>query len=1010
MEITSFFKRNWVHFAAIGIFLLVGLTYFSLQLDGYALKQHDIEQYKGAAHEIQDFREQNDGQEPLWTNALFGGMPATQISVIHNGNWFAQINTLFIKTFNSPLGIVLLYMLGFYFLMNLLKINRWVAIFGSLSYAFLSYQIVILQAGHNTKGIAIAFMAPVVGAFYMAYRRNWVVGTVLSALFMAFEMAANHLQVTYYLLFLLLGLGIAEVVNVIKTKDFMPFVKATLGLVVGYLLAFLINYGNIGMTNSYAKVSMRGTNDLTLTPEGKPLPANQADGLDPEYVTQYSYGIDESFTFISPYIKGGSSTQLSQSNFKDLIESSTDLSPEQMNAALSNYAYWGDQLSTSGPVYLGVILMLLALLAMVYLKDPTKLALLGVSALALMLSWGKNYMGLTDWFLTNVPAYNKFRAVTIILVLLELTIPLLAALFLDKLIKEKEAIKANMKPFYITVGAFFVLLVGIKSVGIDTVYLSAREKDTTQLEAQLAAQRPQVQAQIMQMTPDQATQYGIDNSTPAGVAAAVDAQIESMRTNYTDGLAATQEARKLIFHSSMNRSILFTVLGIGCLLLFFLTSLPSFVSLGALGLIAFIDVVSVSSNYLNSSEDEAGNYKYWAPKLAELYPMDAEIRDMQILEMESKSNPKVRNAVNKGRLEGEAKANELEAIGNERTRIVNAYTFAALNRVTNYRVFGDYDVFNSTRTSYFHKALGGYHGAKLRTIQNMIEFHIGRTNNKVFDMFNVKYNLQKTDSGLVAIVNPTACGNAWFVQQLKVVPSPDDAIRALGAEFQLTNSGTGKFFVNGVLQKTTKVFGSERLQYVPANSNDTLSVPLSNGIPMGVEVLFVQDRNGKTDLIMKEGFDRDTTRSFQAFVTIKVNAEFNPKNVAIATKTDALAIKGRSWKADGSINMTSYAPNKITYQSTSTSSGLAVFSEIIHPDWKATIDGKAVDVVKVNYLLRGLMIPTGSHKIVFEYDRSEFEQFNMLSFIGSVILLLMIVGLVIYQLKREKINLIKKPQ
>lgn len=1004
MEITSFFKRNWIHFAAIGIFFIVGLSYFSLQLDGYALKQHDIEQHKGAAHEIQDFREKNNDQEPLWTNALFGGMPATQISVIHDGNWVAKITTTFIKTFNSPFGIVLLYMLGFYFLMNLLKINRWVAIFGSLSYAFLSYQIVILQAGHNSKGIAIAFMAPVVGAFYMAFRRNWLLGTILSAVFMSFEMAANHLQVTYYLLFLLLGLGIAEIVRIIKTKDFIPFLKATAGVVVAYLLAFVINYGNIGMTNSYAKVSMRGTNDLTLTPEGKPLPKAQADGLDPEYVTQYSYGIDESFTFISPYVKGGSSTQISNSNFKDLVENSTNLTPEQINAALSNSAYWGDQLSTSGPVYLGVILVLLALLGMVYLKDPTKWALLGVSALALMLSWGKNYMGLTDWFLNYVPAYNKFRAVTIILVLLELTIPLLAALFLDKLIKEKEAIKANIKPFYITVAAFFVLLIGIKSVGIDKIYLSANERDTTQLEAQLAAQRPQVQAQIMQMTPEQATQYGIDNATPAGVETAVNAQIESMRTNYTDGLAATQEARKLIFDSSMNRSLLFTFLGIICLILFFQTSVPVYFSLGALGLISFIDVVSVSTNYLNSSEDEAGNYKYWAPKLAELYPMDAEIGDMQILELETKNNPMVRNAVYKGRLEGEAKANELEAIGNERTRIVNAYTFAALNRVTNYRVFGDYNVFSSTRTSYFHKALGGYHGAKLRAIQNMIEFHIGRTNNKVFDMFNVKYNLQQTDSGLVAAVNPTACGNAWFVKRLKVVPTADDAIRALGSQFQLSNAGTGKLFVNGEQQPTAKVMGTEKLQYLPAASADTLSVPLSNGIPLGVEVLFVQDRNGKTDLIMKEGFDRDTTRSFQAFVALKVTDEFNPKQVAIATQADAKAIAGRSWKADGTINMTSYAPNKITYTSTSPATGLAVFSEIMHPDWKATIDGKEVAIVKVNYLLRGLMLPAGKHKIVFEYNRSEYEKYNLLSMIGSMVLLLSVIGLIFFRIKRNKIK------
>jgi hypothetical protein len=642
----------------------------------------------------------------------------------------------------------------------------------------------------------------------------------------------------------------------------------------------------------------------------------------------------------------------------------------------------------------------------VYVKDPSKWALLGVTILTLMLSWGKNYMGLTEWFLEHVPAYNKFRAVTIILVIVELTVPLLAIMFLDKLIKEKDAIKQNLKPFYITAAAFFVFLVGMRMVGIDKTYLSDQEKDVTALEAQLNQQRPGILSQIMQLTPDQAKQYGIDVTNQASINAAVDSQIESMRTNYNEQLLATQSARKVIFNTSMNRSILFSVLGIGALFLFFSTSLPTAVSLGALGLFAFLDVVSVSSNYLNGDDDESGNThgKYWASKMLELYPMSPELGDYQILEQEIAANPMVKKAVAQGKQEGIAKANELEAVGPEKTRIVDAYTFAALNRSTNYRVFERTSgAFNSTRASYFHKSLGGYHGAKLRSIQNMIEFHIGNSNNNVLNMFNVKYLLVQDSAGLVANPNPQACGNAWFVKRAQVVATPDDEIRSLGAKFSLTNIGSGKFIVNGQVKSTDFAFGSEKLQYLPAGKKDTLTVPLSNGIPMGVDVVFVSDRNGKTDLIMKQGFDRDSTKSMIGMVALKVVDEFNPKEEAVLLKSESAKVKGRQWSGEGSIQLTHYAPNKLNYMSNSKTGGLAVFSEVYYADgWKATVDGKPAEIVKVNYLLRGLNIPSGSHKIEFMYDDVQYSKYNTISMIGSLLMFIIAIGAFVFYLRSKK--------
>jgi hypothetical protein len=1002
MSISNFFKRNWIHFAAIGIFLIVCMTYFSLQLKGYGLKQHDIEQYIGSSHEIADFREQTNGEEPLWTNSMFGGMPATQISVIHSGNIFSNTIIFLSRTIPSPMGIVLLYMVGFYIMLSLMRVNKWVAIGGALVYAFLSYQIIILQAGHNSKAVAVAFMAPVVGAFIMAYRRNWLWGSLLSGLFMSFEIASNHLQVTYYLVILIFGLGVAELFRVFKTKAWGTFFKATGGIIAMYLLAFVINYGNVGMTNAYAKNSTRGSNDLTITAEGEAQPAQE--GLDVDYVTQYSYGIDESFTFLSPYVKGGGSMAIGDSPFREQIEASTNLTQQEIQDALNSNAYWGNQLSTSGPVYLGVILVFLALLGMIYLKDPSKWALLGVSILVLMLSWGKNYMGLTEWFLENVPAYNKFRAVTIILVIVELTVPLLAVLFLDRLIKEKDKIVENIKPFYIASAAFVVFLIGLKGAGLGDNYVSAQETDTTMVEKQIEGQKEDIRKQIMAMTPEQAAQYGIDVSSPAGIEAAVDAQAKGMMDGFLSRLESAKKARVEIFNSSMNRSIMFSILAIACLFLFLKTSVPVAVSMGALGLFTFLDVVLVAHNYLNNKEDQSGNYKYWTPKLAASYPMTPELGDLQIRDREVAANPALQKEIAKAKSAGEAKAMELDAVGGEKTRIVDAYIFRALNRMTNYRVFDVSGGFNSARASFFHKSLGGYHGAKLRTIQNMIEFHISKSNNKVLDMFNVKYILQPTDSGLVANPNPTACGNGWFVKRAQVVNDANEAILSLGSKFSMKNIGTGKFIVNGVVKPVVDAFGSERLQYLPEGSRDTIAVPLSNGIPLGVTVVFVQDQKGKTDLIMKEGFERDTTKSFTGLVEFTVTDDFNPRDEAVVIAADASKLNKRNYSGEGKIQLTKYAPNKLNYTSDSKTGGLAVFSEVYYPEnWSATIDGKPADIIKVNYMLRGLDIPAGKHKIEFQYVDQAYDKYNFYSLIGTIILLLIAIGVFLFDRKRKQV-------
>lgn len=991
MKLADFFKKNWIHFTAIGIFLIVSSIYFSLQLQGYGLKQHDIEQYIGSAHEISDFREHNN-QEPLWTNSMFGGMPANQISIIHDGNIFGKILLTFVKTFKSPMGIVLLYMLGLYLMFVMLKVNKWVAILGSLSMAFLSYNVFILQAGHNTKGIAIAFMAPVVGALIMTLRRNWKLGAVLSAIFMAFEMAANHLQITYYLGFILLFVGIAELVKAFQDKRLAEYFKGAAALVVGYLLAFLINAGNVIGTNDYAKHTIRGGNDITISADGKSNEANSTEGLDRDYVTQYSYGKGESFTLLSPYIKGGGSLPFSMSPFASTVENS-ELTPANQQLAMQSMAYWGDQPSVTGPVYLGVILVFLALLGMVYLKDPSKWALLAVSFLALLLSWGKNYMGLTNWFLDHVPGYDKFRAVTIIMVILELCIPLIAILFLDKLVKEREQIKENIKPFYIVSGVFMLFLIVVRFVGIDNNYLSERERDP----GYRAQQEQAIYDQLMKEDPATLQANGINVNDPNQVKMLIDNNMKS----FDDQQTALQVVRKSVFESSMNRSIGYGFVGILLLLLLFKTSISTMYVVAGVCVLSFIDVVSVTRNYLNN-EEEGNGYRFWSPRIETTYPLMPSTAEVQILENEIAQNPGLKAKIEAGTKEGRMKAAEMGISGLEARRVESSYTYAALNRNTNFRVFDYSGGFNSTRASYFNKSIGGYHGAKLRSIQNLAEFHIYKSNNQVLNMLNVKYLIQPGNGDLQANPNPGALGNAWLVKQLKPKATHNEEILALGTQLKMTNIGKGKFFVNGVNQNETVAYGSEKLQYLPEGERDTLDVPLSNGMQNGVEVVFVRDINGKTNLILKEGFDFDTTKSFTPFVTFKVTESFDPKVDAIISVEDKAAIGATNYKANGTINEVSYAPNKLVYHVKVNDKEFGVFSEIYYPYWKAFIDGKEVPIYRVNYLLRGVSLPKGEYNLTFEYIDPVYTKWNTISLIFSWILILVSLGVVYLVIRSNK--------
>jgi len=986
LNMKDFFVKNWIHFAIIAFFFTLTFVYFSPQFDGFGLKQHDIEQFSGMAHETQSFREET-GKEPLWTNSMFGGMPTAQISVVYSGNIFQQTTLGFVRLFGGPAAIVFLHLIGFYLLSLCLRLNPIVGVIGAIAVAFSSYEIIILQAGHNSKAISVALMAPTIGAFLMAYRRNWKWGAILSALFMSYQLASNHLQVTYYMAILLVGLGIYEFITAVKSKKIKQFFITTSCLIGAYLLAAMINYGNISMTNDYAKHTIRGANDVTINPDGTKSNV-QSTGLDKDYITNWSYGVGESFTLLSPYVKGSSTVALGNSPFADYTDK-TDLTGDEIKATQDMAVYWGDQPMTSGPVFIGIIVIFLSLLGLIYLKDRSKWVLLSVSVLCLMLSWGKNFMGLTDFFIDNVPGYNKFRTVTIILVIVEFCLPLLAVLFLDQLLKERESIKLNKKPFLIASGGLFIFLVGMKLIGIGDHYTSNSDKD------QLERYRSGIESQINGMDPAVlASQYKLDVTNKDQVSQFVDAQMEGVNKGF-DGIKVV---RKEIFNSSLNTSILILIFAFGLIALLFYTATSTIIVYFGLAILLMIELIPVDQNYLSSETLDNGDFKYWTEKSKILYPVSSEAEDDQIIQIETAENKMVNSAVLKGEKAGLLKASELEYTGDDKRRVVDSYRFNALNNATNYRVFDFSGGFGSARTSYFHKSLGGYHGAKLRNIQNVYDFHLSRSNNKVYDMMNVKYFIQEGQLR----PNPTALGNAWLVKSVNTVETPNDEIVALGNEFKVVNSGKGQLLINGSPLKEGNVFGNEKIQYLN-NGIDSLTVSLPNGLKKGMKALFVIDATGKTNLIPEQTQMMDTANSFTSLATIEIVSEFNPANDAVMLKSEADQLSTLKYSGEGSVKMTAYAPNKLNYTAKVNTKQLIVFSEVYYADgWKAFVDGKEVEIRKVDYLLRGIEVEKGQHSIEFKFDLPKYHQSNTYAILGSGIIFLLIVGGFWMDRKKEK--------
>ncbi|MFW5663554.1 MAG: hypothetical protein ACOCYD_00800 [bacterium] len=433
-------NKSLPYIGSILIFLMLSLAYVNPVLQGKRLMQSDIVKFEGMAKEVKDFRAET-GEEALWTNSMFGGMPAFQISVHYANNISQYFHKIFTLGLPRPADMIFLYFAGFFVFLLVLKVNVWIAFLGALGFALSSYHFIIIEAGHNSKALAIAYMAPVLASIIHTFRGNYLSGGILFALFLALQLFSNHLQITFYLLVIVVFYGIFELIYQINQGMHLRFLKSAGVLIAAAIIAVGINIGNFWSTWVYSSETMRGGSELTLDEQ------EQTSGLSKEYITNWSYGISETFSLLIPNAKGGATGSISENR-----QAMSAVEPAaRRNVGQGNH-YWGEQPFTSGPVYVGAVVLFFFFLSLFFLKGPLKWGLLTAAALAIMLSWGKNFMPLTDFFIENIPGYNKFRAVSMTLVVAELVIPALAFLGLHQLYKDNDKIHWKHPAFLTALG------------------------------------------------------------------------------------------------------------------------------------------------------------------------------------------------------------------------------------------------------------------------------------------------------------------------------------------------------------------------------------------------------------------------------------------------------------------------------------------------------------------------------------------------------------------------------
>ena len=691
-------KKIMPEVLVIVLFAAISFAYFFVPVSqGKILYRHDSSAGKGMGHEMTEYRERT-GEQTRWTNSVFGGMPTYQMAPSYGStDGLKSIVSMYHLWLPDYVWYIFAYLLGFYIMLRAFDFRRSLAVLGSVIWAFSSYFLIIIAAGHLWKVFALAYLPPMIGGIVLAYRGKYLWGLIVTALFTAFEISANHVQMTYYYMFIIFFLVLGFLVDAIRQKRISHFLKASGVCLAAAIIGVAMNISNLYHTWEYQKESMRGKSELV-----KKNSANQTDsGLERDYITAWSYGIGETWTLLIPNAKGGASVPMIQNK---IVQEKGDPMYEFVYQQLGQY--WGEQPGTSGPVYVGAFVMMLFILSLFIVKGTVKWSLLAATILSVLLSWGHNFMPFTDFFIDYMPMYSKFRTVASILVIAEFTIPLLAMLALKRIVDEPELLTRKIKYVYIS----FALTAGIAAVfalggGAFFDFISSSERQAL-------------------------SQFPADQLNPL-----------------LDNLTSLREQ---IFAADCWRTFFIIVIGTLLLLFYKAGKLKAEYMVGCVCVLCLIDMWQVDKRYLNDS--------MFVPKSERDAPIEMTETDRQILKDKSPD-------------------------------------YRVLNFSSN--------TFNENETSYFHKSIGGYHAAKLRRYQEVIEAHISSEmnaamkaiaeaagdmsavdGNKLFpviNMLNTKYFIMPLQGGANApLPNPYAYGNAWFVDKVSYVNNANEELSALG--------------------------------------------------------------------------------------------------------------------------------------------------------------------------------------------------------------------------------------
>lgn len=689
----NWLKANGIHLAIIGFFIIICFIYFSPVLQGKAPAQSDVIQAKATATEIMAYKDK-EGKAPLWTNQMFGGMPAYQIWVQHPYNGATYVIAAIKAVFPDPVDVVLLYLLGAYLLFCVLKVNPWLAAAGAIAFAFTSYNFIIIAAGHSNKALAIAFCAPILAGIILTLRGKYWLGGSLTALFLALEIRSNHIQMTYYLMIaLLIFIGI-ELYHAFKAKRLAEFGKAFSFLAVAMILSFMVNAGKLWTTYEYGKESNRGKSNLTTSA------AEESNGLSKENAYGWSQGMGESFTFLIPNLYGGATSidelVKPESKTYKTLQGVTGGDPTQAIQQLAGQVglqqYWGEKPGTSGPYYFGAVVCFLFVFGLLIVRSRLKWWILSTTILFMLLSFGKNFPLVSDFFFDYFPLYNKFRAVESILALIGLLVPILAFLAIKEAQEGKYEQKELVKKLSIAAGLTggFALLVALMPTALFS-FTSSTHLEMIQVLTQM-----------------------LDNNV--GLAQTIGNALVADRAD--------------IARADALRTVLFVAIGYGLVWALITKKMNLQVVMILLALVVLVDMWQVDRRYLNN--------KNFATK--------SELKNVTLRDVD---------------------------------------TFIAADKDPDFRVLDlSVSTFQDASPSRLYKTVGGYHAAKLKRYQELIENQFSKSiNQDVLDMLNTKYIItQDRQNGSFRMQrNSTAAGHAWIVQNVQYAKDADEEMKAISS-------------------------------------------------------------------------------------------------------------------------------------------------------------------------------------------------------------------------------------